>query len=95
MIPFVPVVFNFFVFPRISESYKNYFESKGDISNGDCGKGIGISYSVCCVVIWLPIPIVQPIVCIAALVLLIIYMVKITGLKSQVIDSDALPPRPQ
>jgi len=95
MIPFVHFVFNFFVFPRISDSYKSYFESKGDLSNGDCSKGIGIGYSVCCVVFWIPIPIIQPLVCIAALVLLIIYMVKITGLKSQVIESDALPPRPQ
>jgi len=38
LIPFFGLVWNFFVFQRIPESYRSYFDSIGDTSVGDCGK---------------------------------------------------------
>jgi hypothetical protein len=85
LIPFFGLIWNFFVFQRIPESYKNYFDSIGDQSVGDCGKGIGLWYAICaacCIV-----PCVNYIAGPAALVLLIIFLVKLFGLRGKIPES--------
>lgn len=82
LIPIFGLVWNFFAFPRISESYKSYFDTVGDQSVGDCGKGVGLWYAICsaCCII----PCVNYIAGPAALVLLIIFLVKLFGLRGRI-----------
>ena len=82
MIPCFNVVWNFFVYPRLADSYKAYFASVGRADVGDCGKGIGLAYSICA--IFCIIPCVNYLAAPATLVLLIIYLVKAMDLKSQI-----------
>ncbi|MBI5393896.1 MAG: hypothetical protein HZA91_01225 [Verrucomicrobia bacterium] len=81
LIPLFNIVWVFFVFPRLSDSLKAYFDSVGKTGVGDCGRQIGFIYAICAVCGM--IPFVNCLAGPAALVLLIIYLVKITGLKGQ------------
>jgi hypothetical protein len=82
MIPLFNLVWNFFVFPRVADSYRDYFHSAGRPDVGDAGRGIGLGYAICaaCSII----PCVGIFAGLAALVLLIIFLVKIYGLKAQI-----------
>ena len=82
MIPCFNVVWNFFVYLQLADSYKAYFASVGRTDVGDCGKGIGLGYAICaaCCII----PCVNYLAGPAALVLLIIYLVKAMDLKNQI-----------
>ena len=82
LIPLFGLVWNFFVFQRIPDSYKSYFDSVGDQSVGDCGKGVGLWYAICaacCIV-----PCLNYIAGPAALVLLIIFLVKLFTLRGKI-----------
>ncbi len=83
LIPCFSLVWNFFVFPRLSESYLSYFTSKGRTDVGDCGRGIGLAYAICsaCSII----PYLGIIGGLAGLVLLIIYLIKAYELKGQIV----------
>nr|WP_320131541.1 hypothetical protein [uncultured Holophaga sp.] len=79
IIPVFNLVWNFFVFKAVSESFQGYFESEGRTDQGDCGKNLGLAYSiVSCVCV---IPWVGGLAGLAALVLLIITLVKFNGFK--------------
>jgi hypothetical protein len=82
LIPLVPVVLNFFVYTRLPDSFKSYFHSIGRTDVGDCGLGLGLAYAICfaCAIV----PCVNYLAAPAALVLLIISLVKFTGLKNQI-----------
>ena len=82
LIPCFNVIWNFFVFPKVSDSYSAYFASQGRTDVGDAARGLGMAYAICsaCAMV----PCVGYVAGPASLVLLIIYLVKITGLKNQV-----------
>ena len=82
LIPCFNLVWNFFVYPQLADSYKAYFASVGRPDVGDCGRGIGLGYAVClaCCII----PCLNYLAGPAALVLLIIYLVKAMDLKNQI-----------
>lgn len=82
MIPCFYLVWNFFVYQRLADSFKAYFDSVGRTDVGDCGKSIGLAYAICaaCCII----PCVNYLAFPAALVLLIIYLVKAMDLKSRI-----------
>jgi hypothetical protein len=82
LIPCFSLVWNFFVFPRLSQSFKSYFDSVNRTDVADCAGNIGLAYSICCAVSI--IPYLGCLTGIASLVLLIIYLVKATGLKNQI-----------
>ena len=82
MIPCFNLVWNFFVFPKISRSYKAYFEAAGNTEVGDCAEKLGLIYAICAVCSI--IPCVGAIAGLAGLVLLIIYLVQIYGLKAKI-----------
>jgi hypothetical protein len=82
LIPCFSVVWNFFVFPRLSQSFKAYFDSVNRTDVGDCHGSIGLAYSICCAVS--VVPYLNCLTGICALVLLIIYLVKINELKNQI-----------
>ena len=81
LIPIFSLVWNFFVFLRIPDSYRSYFQSLGrDV--GDAGRSIGLALAICaaCTIV----PCVNLLAAPAALVLLIIFLVKIYNLKGQI-----------
>ena len=82
MIPCFSLVWNFFVFPQLADSFKAYSASVGRTDVGDCGKGIGLAYAICA--IFCIVPCFSYLAWPAALVLLIMYLVKVTDLKSQI-----------
>ena len=82
MIPLVNIVWNFFVYPNLSRSYQAYFAAQGRTDVGDCGAGIGLAYCICAAVSF--IPYLGMLTGIAALVLLIMYLIKAIDLKKQI-----------
>ncbi len=98
VIPLFNLVWNFFVFPRIADSFRNHFERTGQPLPGDYGRGLGIAFSVLlpCVII----PCLGPLCGLAALVLLILLLVKFGGYKAMALSGggaafpiETLPPR--
>jgi len=82
LIPFFNIVWNFFVFQRVPASYQSYFNAQGRTDVGDCGKQIGLWYAICAVVSI--VPCVNYIAGPAALVLLIIFLVKMFGYRNMI-----------
>ncbi len=82
LIPIFPLVWNFFVYPKIAASYKAYFDSIGRTDVGACGGDLGLGYSIvfaCSIV-----PYLGMLTGLAALILLILFLVKILDLKNQI-----------
>lgn len=92
LIPCFSLVWNFFVFPRLSESYLSYFTAQGRTDVGDCGRGVGMAYAICCACSI--IPYLGILAGLAALVLLIVYLVKAFELKDQIQMSWQGSPQP-
>lgn len=86
-IPLFGLVWNFFVYPKIAESFKAYFDANGRTDVGDCGRQISLVYCivVCCSVI----PYLGALAGIAALVLWIITLVKFSSLKNMIPEGTA------
>jgi hypothetical protein len=82
LIPCFNFVWNFFAFPRLSKSLQAYFASVGNTAVGDCGEGLALGYSVCEVATL--IPCVGLLVWIAAIVLLIIFLMKTNDLTKRI-----------
>lgn len=82
MIPCFALVWNFFVYIPISKSYQNYFRSIGRYDVGDCGEQLGLWFCVCvCLNL---VPFVNYIAGPAAFIMMIIFLVKMFGLKGQI-----------
>ena len=89
IIPFFNVIWNFFVFLQVPDSLKSYFDAQGRTDVGDCGRTLGLWSAVLIAVGFLGgfVPIVGCVasfVWLAGLVLLILFLVKILGLKGQI-----------
>lgn len=82
LIPCFNLVWVFFVTLRLSQSFQKYFTAQGRSDVGDCGYQIGLWYSICTAASI--VPCVNYISGPASLVLLIIYLVKVIGLKNQI-----------
>jgi hypothetical protein len=96
LIPCFNLIWNFFVYPRISRSYQHYFNAQGRTDVGDCGATLGIFYSVCAVLISIPcVNYVTGFICgPAMLILIIIYLVKLHELKKQIRPEKTGPAMP-
>jgi hypothetical protein len=90
LIPLFNIIWNFIVFLRIPESFQSYFAAQGRTDQGDCGRQIGLWYAICGVAAM--VPCVNYIAGPAALVLFIIFLVKIWGLKGQIAAAAVPPP---
>jgi ABC-type Fe3+ transport system permease subunit len=75
LIPLFSLIWAFFVYPRISASLESYFSRKGDHSNGDCGRSLGIMTCIFSLI---------PFVHIVALVCMIIFFVKVFTLTGKI-----------
>lgn len=86
LIPCFSLVWNFFVYPRLAQSYRSYFASVGRTDVGDCGEGIAWALAICAAAALLPIPFLGFAVGIASIVLLILFLVKATNLKNLIAE---------
>ena len=55
MIPCFPFIWNFIVFQRVPDSFKSHFDSLGQTDVGDCGRKLGLWYSITSVVCLVPL----------------------------------------
>ena len=81
LIPLFNLVWNFFVFLRIPESYQSAFAVRGAPHKGVGERNNGLAYSICaaCSII----PCINILTGLASLVLVIIFLVQIYNLKTQ------------
>ena len=86
-IPCFNLVWNFFVFPKVSRSYESYFRSMGRTDVGGASQ-VGWCYCICSAASLVPS---NQIAGLAGLVLLIIYLVKINGYRKQIVSGDIAP----
>ncbi|HET6880776.1 MAG TPA: hypothetical protein VFI31_11515 [Pirellulales bacterium] len=82
LIPCLNIVWVFFVTLRLSTSFQKYFAAHGRTDVGDCGYQLGLWYSIC--VVASIVPCVNYVAGPASLVLLILFLVKVMGLKNQI-----------
>lgn len=89
LIPCFDIVWCFFVYPKLADSFASYFHAQGRTDVGDCGRGIALAYCICkaCTVI----PYIGLLPGLAALVLWIIFLVKASELKRQIPETWAPP----
>ncbi|MFH0910078.1 MAG: hypothetical protein V1918_01000 [Planctomycetota bacterium] len=81
LIPCFNFIWNFFVFPKLSKSYANYFYSRGETRHGDCNGPLALVYAIlaaCGLIPCLTI-ISGP----AALVVIVVYLVRMSELKKE------------
>ncbi|MFQ5734608.1 MAG: hypothetical protein ACE5KM_21960, partial [Planctomycetaceae bacterium] len=79
MIPLFNLIWLFFVVQRIPRSFQNYFEAHERHDYGDCGAQLGLWYAICSV--GSMIPYLGACVGIAALILMIMFLVKPSEMK--------------
>jgi hypothetical protein len=93
LIPLVNIVWNFFVFPKIAESFKSYFDSVNVLDVDDCGKQLSMYFCYCVVAMVVVsfisniLPILGTLNCLlspASLVLIIMVLVKFNSLKNRI-----------
>jgi hypothetical protein len=82
LIPCFNLVWNFYVFPGLADSFKAYFNSVGDSSVGNCGRDLGLGYAVCSAAS--VVPVVGCLTGAATLALLILFLVKANELKNRI-----------
>ena len=74
----------------VPNSFKNYFNAQGHTDVGDCGKSLGMWM---CILTFLSfVPIIGMIAGLAGLVLVILWMVKIHGLKQKIVQAQQNQP---
>ncbi|MAN36391.1 MAG: hypothetical protein CMI21_02015 [Opitutae bacterium] len=84
LIPIFSLYWQFRVYMLgIPQSFKNYFERRGNQEVGDCGKNMGMWLCIC--TFGSMIPVLGTLVGIGGLVLLVLWMVKIHELKNKII----------
>lgn len=82
MIPCFNIIWNFWVYQGLSKSYKAYFDSEGDNTVGDCYAQMALIY--CIVNCFRVIPYLGILAWLGAVVLLIVYLVKVYDLKAKI-----------
>lgn len=85
MIPLFGMVWAFFVYPQISESYDAYFRQQGRTDHGDAGRGLGMACAI--LMACSMAPYVGMFAALASLVVQILYLVKINGYKKELKDA--------
>ena len=83
-IPVFNLVWNFFVYPRIADSFDSYFKSKGE--SVDTGKSLALTFCImaACGLVAGFIPFIGLLYPLAVLVILIILLVKFNDLKGRI-----------
>ena len=89
LIPCFNFVWNFFVFLKLSDSFKSYFDSQGVTDVGDCNRTLALAY--CIATVLCIVPCLNYIAGPTSLVLLIITLVKYNDLKNRIPEVQAAP----
>lgn len=91
LIPFFSIVWNFFVVINVAKSLGAEFQSRMMTEPEAPGKTIGLTMCIlaCCSI--LPIPIIQGLIGIGALVCWIIYWVQIAGFSAKLLETAPIP----
>ncbi|UCG16339.1 MAG: hypothetical protein JSV19_13695 [Phycisphaerales bacterium] len=97
MIPLFNVVWNFFVYPKLAQSFKAYFDANGVQDVGDCGGQLAMGFCICVagavVLGFLPVlGFLSPLAALASVVLLILVLVKANDLKKRIPAGAGAPP---
>lgn len=74
LIPFFSLVWAFFVHPRVADSLRSYFDSRGTHPHGDCGADVAMWLCICPIASF--VPVLGLLAGVAGLVLLIVFYVK-------------------
>ncbi|ANM29574.1 hypothetical protein ABI59_08280 [Acidobacteria bacterium Mor1] len=82
LVPCVNLILGFFVYPKLPESFRAYFDAQGDQSHGDCGQTLG--WAIPILFLTAMIPYLGCVTAIVGLVILIVYMIKLFELKKLV-----------
>ena len=80
LIPIFHLVWIFFVYLRLAKSFQSAYAAMGRSDQGDCGEKLALAYCISAVLAC--IPVVNCIAGPAALILLIVVLVKFAGLKN-------------
>ena len=92
LIPFFSVIWNFFVYPRIAESLKGYYDAQGPHPHGDCGGSFALWLCICGVGAF--VPLVNIAAGVGGLVLMILFFVKVFELSGRIPPPAQPAPRP-
>ena len=92
MIPCFNLAWVFFVYQKLPESFKNYFNAVGRHDVGDCGKQLGMWYCICFV--GSLIPYLGALAALASFVLLIMFLIKAHELKAMIPEGGQMPANP-
>ncbi len=92
LVPLLNLVWIFVVVVKVSQSFQKYFAAQQKTDVGDCGFGIGLGWAITAVCVW--IPVFGTLSGLASLVLMVIYLAKISQLKTLVGATAAVPPPP-
>jgi hypothetical protein len=82
IIPCFSIVWNFFVFLRLSDSFKSYFDSQGIEDVGDCNRTLAMAYCIAAVLCL--VPCLNYVAGPVSLVLLVLALVKYNELKNRI-----------
>ncbi len=82
-IPLFSVVYRFIMYPKISESLRREYESRGAVQHSDYLKGLGLAMSIIGILSVIPFQPIRSVGGVAALVLMIIYWVRSAKMKNQ------------
>ena len=80
LIPIFQIVWMFFVYIRLAKSFQSAYAAMGRNDQGDCGEKLALMYCIAAVLAC--IPFVNCLALPAALILLIVVLVKFAGLKN-------------
>lgn len=91
LIPFFNLIWAFFIASKLPASFKQYFDERGvpEAEVGDCGKAVALWWAICSVVII--VPCLGVIAGLAALVLLILFIVKLFDMRKRIIAAGDAP----
>lgn len=83
LIPGVSLVWNFFVFPRLVESFQYYLYGRGIADYGDCGQRLARGYAICyCFII---LPCIGVLATVAAACCIVLLLVRAQEMKRRIL----------
>jgi hypothetical protein len=84
LIPFFPLAWNFFVFPRIAASFKSHFQARGE--DVDAGEGLALAFCLLFLGCFLLVcvPYVSGLCAVGAFVTFVLMLMKFVDLKGRI-----------
>jgi hypothetical protein len=86
-VPLLNLVWLFVVVMKISQGYQEYFAANPRPGVGDCGYGIGLGWAISAICVF--VPLVRLFAGLAALILMILYLVKLSQMRALVAPTTA------